>query len=124
MIRRRHSLIALVVAVIAGFVVYVLSRLDAQAFAVVVGVVCGIAAAIPASLALTAVALKAQTNADNRLRKHDQQQQPFVVIQGGQPLQRAQGYFPAPVMDHELFDFDQQDGISVPLKEFGDEWQG
>jgi hypothetical protein len=89
---------ALTLAVVVG------KQMSAEAMAVVVGVVCGVAAAVPTSVLLLVVLTRSE-----RRRLHDQnprqaragQYPPVIVIQGGQPQALPSGpyadYWPGPL---------------------------
>ena len=75
-------------------------RMSAEAVAVVVGVVCGVAAAIPMSLLLLAASQRRQSNQDERTYGPAAAARsgypPVVIVQGGQPVSAWQnGSYPA-----------------------------
>jgi hypothetical protein len=84
--------------------VVVVKQMSAEAMAVVVGVICGVAAAIPTSLLLLVVL----TRSERRRYEEEERQQraahktypPVVVIQGGTPQAlppgMPAGYWPSP----------------------------
>ncbi len=87
---------AITLAIVIG------KRMSTEALAVVVGVVCGVAASIPTSLLLlVAISRRERQNAEEAWRRAGQgNQPPVVVIQGGSPQALPQGpqagYWPAP----------------------------
>ena len=87
---------AIALAIIVG------KRMSAEAMAVVVGVVCGVAAAIPTSILLLVVFTRRdrQRVDDVEPRQGQQAAPPVVVIQGGAPQALPPGpqagYWPAP----------------------------
>jgi len=98
--RQTIVVIALGFAVTLAAVVGI--RMSTEAMAVVVGVVCGVAAAIPMSLLLLAASLRRQSSPDEAAcgsqgARHPAYP-PVVVIQGGQPVSSwSNGSFPAPL---------------------------
>jgi hypothetical protein len=97
------SLFAVVLGVIVG------RQMSTEALAVVVGIVCGVAASIPTALLLAAVLIRrnqvgAEGLADGRRQS---KQPPVVVVQGdfgtqGLPAGPEAGYWPAPVSDQAV----------------------
>jgi hypothetical protein len=99
-IRQAIVVVGLVFAITLAVVVG--KKMSAEAMAVVVGIVCGVAAAIPTSLLLLVVftrkdrQMQDEMEARSRSRQYDSP--PVVVIQGGAPqaLPGPQaGYWPA-----------------------------
>lgn len=78
-------LVGMVLAVALAIVVG--KTLSAEAMAVVVGVVCGVAAAIPTSILLLVVFARRdrQQSAEVDVRRREYNAPPVVVIQGGAP---------------------------------------
>jgi len=102
-------LVGLVFAITLAIVVG--KKMSAEAMAVVVGVVCGVAAAIPTSVLLLVVFTRRdrQQSSDMDARSRQYGSPPVVVIQGGAPqaLPGPQaGYWPAaqpgPAMNREF----------------------
>lgn len=79
-----------IVLILLGFAVTLAAvvgmRIGTEAMAVVVGVVCGVAAAIPMSLLLLAASQRRQGSPDQSAGSHQSVYPPVVVIQGGQPM--------------------------------------
>lgn len=98
----RQVAVVLGIVFVIALAVVVGKRMSAEAMAVVVGVVCGVAAGIPTSLLLLVVMTRRDRQrseeAQHRVRRQDTP--PVVVIQGGsqQPLSLGPqaGYWPAP----------------------------
>lgn len=82
--------------------VVVVKQMSAEAMAVVIGVICGVAAAIPTSLLLLVVLTRSDRRRyEEEDRKRNQGQfPPVVVIQGGTPQALPPGspggYWPSP----------------------------
>lgn len=102
-------LVGLVFAITLAIVVG--KKMSAEAMAVVVGIVCGVAAAIPTSVLLLVVITRRdrQQSADIDARSRQYSSPPVVVIQGGAPqaLPGPQaGYWPSaqpgPAMNREF----------------------
>jgi hypothetical protein len=74
-------------------VVVVGKKMSAEAMAVVVGVVCGVAAAIPTSILLLVVFTRRDRQHQSEMESRSRQQAspPVVVIQGGAPQALPQG---------------------------------
>lgn len=98
----RKILVALGLVFVIALAVVVGKQMSAEAMAVVVGVVCGVAAGIPTSVLLLVVFSRRDQSRfvepDRPQRQHNYP--PVVVIQGGSsqalpPGQQA-GYWPAP----------------------------
>jgi len=94
-----------IVLIVLGFAITLAAvvgmRMSAEAMAVVVGVVCGVAAAIPMSLLLLAAAQRRRVGLDEPTYGPSSGRQPayppVVVIQGGQPLPSwSSSSFPGP----------------------------
>lgn len=87
---------------VGALAVVVVKQMSAEAMAVVIGVICGVAAAIPTSLLLLVVLTRSER------RRHEEEDQkrrqgqypPVVVIQGGAPQAlppgAPAGYWPSP----------------------------
>jgi hypothetical protein len=98
----RQILIGLGLVFVIALAVVVGKQMSAEAMAVVVGVVCGVAAGIPTSLLLLIVLSRRERQRfeDPSRQQRQQGYPPVVVIQGGAPQalppgQQA-GYWPAP----------------------------
>ena len=97
-------------AVFVGVLAIVIAKqMSAEAMAVVVGVICGVAAAIPTSILLLVVLTRSERRRieedERRRRSGYGQYPPVVVIQGGAPQQSLPpGYWPAPGIHPELVD--------------------
>ena len=100
----KQALVVLGVVFVGVLAVVIAKQMSAEAMAVVVGVVCGVAAAIPTSLLLLVVLTR---NERRRLDAEDRQRRsgqgaypPVVVIQGGTPQSLPAGpqagYWPSP----------------------------
>jgi hypothetical protein len=92
------------VVFVAALAVFVGGRMSTEAMAVVVGVVCGVAASIPASLLLLIALARRDRDGDAGVERRAGQGQypPVVVIQGGGnppglPPAPHGGYWPAPI---------------------------
>jgi hypothetical protein len=90
-------------AVFVGVLAIVVAKeMSAEAMAVVVGVICGVAAAIPTSLLLLVVLTRSERRRYDREdhQKSQGQYPPVVVIQGGSPQGLPPGhagdYWPRP----------------------------
>jgi hypothetical protein len=98
----RNALIVLGVVFVVALAVVVGKRMSAEAMAVVVGVVCGVAAGIPTSILLLVVLSRRdrQTFEESDGPRRHQNYPPVVVIQGGSPQALPPGqhavYWPAP----------------------------
>jgi len=87
----RKALIATVLSFAVTLAVVVGNRMSTEAMAVVVGVVCGVAAAIPMSLLILAVSTRRDRyRSDWQASGHPATRSggypPVIVIQGGNPL--------------------------------------
>jgi len=89
----RNFLIAVVVVFCVTLAVVIGNRMSTEAMAVVIGVVCGVAASIPVSI-LILLATRVGRGSDQAMPQGQTSYPPVVVIQGGQPLQAGQGYAP------------------------------
>jgi hypothetical protein len=100
----KQALMALGIVFAGVLGVVIAKQMSAEAMAVVVGVICGVAAAIPTSLLLLVVLTR---NDRRRLEEEDRQRRsnrgdypPVVVIQGGAPQSLPAGpqagYWPSP----------------------------
>jgi hypothetical protein len=89
----RNFLIAVVVIFCVTLAVVIGNRMSTEAMAVVIGVVCGVAASIPVSI-LILLATRVGRGSDQAMPQGHGAAPPVVVIQGGQPLQAGQGYAP------------------------------
>jgi hypothetical protein len=98
-IRQALLVVGLIFAIALAIVVG--KKMSAEAMAVVVGVVCGVAAAIPTSILLLVVFTRRdrQQLDDMEARSRQQVSPPVVVIQGGAPQALPPGpqagYWPA-----------------------------
>jgi hypothetical protein len=94
--------LALVATFVVALSIMVGKRMSAEALAVIVGVVCGVAASIPTSVLLLVVLNRRGRESDRDPGRNLRQgsQPPVVVIQGGAPQGLPQGhqagYWPAP----------------------------
>ncbi len=100
----RQVIVGLGVVFVGVLLVVVGKQMSAEAMAVVVGVICGVAAAIPTSLLLLVVLTRSER------RRHEEEERerrsaqgrypPVVVIQGGTqqslPSGPHAGYWPSP----------------------------
>ena len=98
------QVIVVLCAVFAGRLAVVVGKeMSSDAMAVVVGVVCGIAAGIPASLLLlVALTRRDHARADRRGQERQRGYPPVIVVQGGTggqglPHGPQAGYWPAPM---------------------------
>ena len=97
----KHVLLVLGVVFVVTLAVVVGKQMDAEAMAVVVGVVCGVAAAIPTSILLLVVFTRRDRQRLDEMESRPRQQAspPVVVIQGGAPQALPPGpqagYWPA-----------------------------
>ena len=87
----RKALIATALAFVVTLAVVVGNRMSTEAMAVVVGVVCGVTAAIPMSLLVLAVSSRRNRHssdwqASGYPSTHSGGYPPVIVIQGGNPL--------------------------------------
>jgi len=89
----RSFLIGVVIVFCVTLAVVIGNRMSTEAMAVVIGVVCGVAASIPVSL-LILLATHAGRGSDQVASQGHASYPPVVVIQGGQPLQLGQGQAP------------------------------
>jgi hypothetical protein len=100
----KQAMVVLAIVFVGVLAVVVAKQMSAEAMAVVVGVICGVAAAIPTSLLLLVVL----TRSERRRSEEEERQRraahgsypPVVVIQGGTPqtlpgMPQA-GYWPSP----------------------------
>jgi hypothetical protein len=100
----KQALMLLGAVFVGVLAVVVAKQMSAEAMAVVVGVICGVAAAIPTSLLLLVVLTRSERRRfeeDERRRRASQgQYPPVVVIQGGSPHSLPAGpqagYWPSP----------------------------
>jgi hypothetical protein len=84
--KRVAALAVIAFAGTAGAVIA--NRMGTEAMAVVIGVVCGVVASIPASLLILAVSVRRNGRQEEwRQTRPANQMPPVVVIQGGQPSQ-------------------------------------
>lgn len=90
----RNFLIAVVLIFCVTLAVVIGNRMSTEAMAVVIGVVCGVAASIPMSLLILIVTSRAGRSNEQAMTQGHGSYPPVVVIQGGQPLQLGQGYAP------------------------------
>ena len=90
----RNFLIAVVLIFCVTLAVVIGNRMSTEAMAVVIGVVCGVAASIPMSLLILIVTSRAGRSNEQAMTQGHASYPPVVVIQGGQPLQLGQGYAP------------------------------
>jgi hypothetical protein len=103
----RRAVIAISFAFAVALAVVVGNRMSTEAMAVVVGVVCGVAAGIPMSmLILLALNRRDRQTADlgyGQLGRRSASYPPVVVIQGGSPMpsQVTPPYYSAPVATPE-----------------------
>jgi hypothetical protein len=94
--------VALIAIFVVALAIMVGKRMSAEALAVVIGVVCGVAASIPTSVLLLVVLNRheRENGRDMKQRVRHASQPPVVVIQGGAPQGLPQGlqsgYWPAP----------------------------
>jgi hypothetical protein len=98
----KQTMVAMGLIFVGVLAVIVAKQMSAEAMAVVIGVICGVAAAIPTSLLLLVVLTR------NERRRYEQEDQkgrqgqypPVVVIQGGAPQAlppgAPAGYWPSP----------------------------
>ena len=72
---------------VGGLAVIVVKQMSADAIAVVIGVICGVAAAIPTSLLLLVVLTRSERRryGEEEQKRRQGQYPPVVVIQGGAP---------------------------------------
>lgn len=98
----RQIAVVLALVFVASLAVVVVKEMSTDAMAVVIGIVCGVAAGIPGSVLL----LIALTHRDRQRAEEAERQTrqanypPVVVIQGGSqaiPPMSSAGYWPAPV---------------------------
>lgn len=99
----RQIAVVLALVFVASLAVVVVKEMSTDAMAVVIGIVCGVAAGIPGSVLL----LIALTHRDRQRAEEAERQTrqanypPVVVIQGGTsqaiPPMSSAGYWPAPV---------------------------
>ena len=100
-VRQIAILLGLVFVVVLAIVVG--KQMSTEAMAVVVGVVCGVAASIPTSVLLLVAFGRRDRQSCEEIERRNRQRDypPVVVIQGGAPqaLSPAQqaGYWPAPM---------------------------
>jgi hypothetical protein len=99
----KHVILVLGIVFAVTLAVVVGKQMDTEAMAVVVGVVCGVAAGIPTSLLLLVVLTRRERQQSEQVQRREQQGNypPVVVIQGGGgahglPGPQA-GYWPAPM---------------------------
>jgi len=92
----RNFLLAVVVIFCVTLAVVIGNRMSTEAMAVVIGVICGVAASIPMSLLILVVTSRAGRGNDQATSQGRAGYPPVVVIQGGQPFQVGQGYAPYP----------------------------
>ena len=98
----RKILIGLGVVFVIALAIVVGKKMSAEAMAVVVGVVCGVAAGIPTSVLLLVIFSRRDRRTFDEAERPQRQHNypPVVVIQGGSPqaLPPGQqiGYWPAP----------------------------
>jgi hypothetical protein len=87
-----RRIVVLIVLVFSGTLAAVIGRrMNTEAMAVVVGVVCGVAAGIPMSLLILAISNRHDARADldgpsDQARSRYGAYPPVVVIQGGSPM--------------------------------------
>ncbi len=84
----RQMMVGLGVVFVGVLVVVVGKQMSAEAMAVVVGVICGVAAAIPTSVLLLVVLTRSERRRyeeEERRRSAQGSYPPVVVIQGGTP---------------------------------------
>ena len=100
----RHVLVGLGLVFAVTLAVVVGKQMNTEAMAVVVGVVCGVAAGIPTSLLLLVVLTRRERQQTEVAQRHHQQGNypPVVVIQGGGgpqglPPGPQAGYWPSPM---------------------------
>ncbi len=106
----RNFLIAVVVIFCVTLAVVIGNRMSTEAMAVVIGVVCGVAASIPMSLLILVVSSRAGRSNDQAMTQGHGSYPPVVVIQGGQPLPAGQGYAPyLPALMHNQGSFQQRE---------------
>lgn len=98
----RQALVGLGVVFVGLLAIVVAKQMSAEAMAVVVGVICGVAAAIPTSLLLLVVLTRSERRQAEEERRRGRyghgQYPPVVVIQGGtsQGALPPAGYWPSP----------------------------
>ena len=101
----KQVLVGLGVVFVAVLAIVVAKQMSAEAMAVVVGIICGVAAAIPTSVLLLVVLTRAERRRheeeERRSRSAYGQYPPVVVIQGGAPQSMLPpgpqaGYWPSP----------------------------
>jgi hypothetical protein len=102
--RARHVVVILGLVFAVTLAVVVGKQMTTEAMAVVIGIVCGVAAGIPSSLLLLVVLTRRERQQNEGARQHGQQGNypPVVVIQGsggaqGLPHGPQAGYWPAPM---------------------------
>ena len=87
---------------VGALAVVVVKQMSAEAMAVVIGVICGVAAAIPTSLLLLVVLTRSERrrHEEEEQRRRQGQYPPVVVIQGSAPQAlppgTPAGYWPSP----------------------------
>ena len=73
-----------ILAFLIALAVVVGNRMSAEAMAVVVGVVCGVAAAVPSTLLLVLMLSRRERQPEEKARQQTPYP-PLVIVQGGQP---------------------------------------
>ncbi|MEJ2209974.1 MAG: hypothetical protein P8129_13160 [Anaerolineae bacterium] len=98
----KQVMVAMSLIFVGVLAVIVAKQMSAEAMAVVIGIICGVLAAIPTSLLLLVVLTRSERRRyDEEDRKKSQRQYPpVVVIQGGAPQAlppgTPAGYWPSP----------------------------
>lgn len=100
----KQAMVVLGIVFVGVLGVVVAKQMSAEAMAVVVGVICGVAAAIPTSLLLLVVLTRSERRRyeeeDRQRRSAQGRYPPVVVIQGGTsqslPTGPQAGYWPSP----------------------------
>ena len=100
----KQVMVAMSLFFVGVLAVIVAKQMSAEAMAVIVGVICGVAAAIPTSLLLLVVLTRSERRRweeqEEQHRQAQKQYPPVVVIQGGAPQAlppgTPPGYWPSP----------------------------